>query len=215
MHSARFSGEPLTRWSGQREMILQADFYFIDDEKKQWLAPKGSRHNGATIPRALWSAVGAPFSGPYRKSSIVHDVAVGEFSDNKPTAAERKAADRMFYQACLCEGCDEALATTLYIGVRLGSYGAMLNFRRHRSRGRDIRATSNNALNQPNQWEAVTIDTPWSPETLRQQSEDDKHFSEEVYQIMDTHNSNDDLDQLDQLIDTFIGEQHEPNNPPR
>lgn len=85
-----FSGEPLTRWSGSRNMNLEEDFYFIDNQGIKWNAPKGSCLNGATIPRALWTAIGSPYSGTYRKSSIVHDVAVGELCNPDVSNEDRK-----------------------------------------------------------------------------------------------------------------------------
>ncbi len=117
-----FSGEPLTRWDGSRNMVLEEDFYFIDPKDKQWNAPKGSCLNGATIPRALWSAVGAPYSGRYRRASVVHDVAVGELCNDDVSHSDRKKADRMFYYACREDGCSRRFAFLLYIGVRFGTW---------------------------------------------------------------------------------------------
>lgn len=117
-----FSGEPITKWDGYRNMVLEEDFYFIDGKGKKWEAPKGSLINGATIPRALWSTVGAPYSGPYRRASVIHDVAVGELTNPEATDEEKKAADRMFYSACRYDGCSRRLAAVLYIGARMGSW---------------------------------------------------------------------------------------------
>lgn len=117
----KFSGYPLTRWSEHRNMILEEPFYYIDSDGRKWNAPKGSCINGATIPRALWSALGSPYIGKYRRASIVHDVAVNEQCESE-IPIDRKAADRMFYHACRCDNCSVYFATMLYIGVRMGSY---------------------------------------------------------------------------------------------
>lgn len=117
-----FSGEPITRWNGYRNMVLEEDFYFVDGKGRKWEAPKGSLINGATIPRALWSTIGAPYSGPYRRASVIHDVAVGELTNPEATDEEKKAADRMFYSACRYDGCSRRLAAILYIGARMGSW---------------------------------------------------------------------------------------------
>ena len=121
-----FSGEPLTRWNGSRNMTLEEDFFFEDSNGKIWSALKGSCLNGATIPRALWSAVGAPYSGRYRRASVVHDVAVGELCNPDVSSSDRKKADRMFYQACRHDGCSRKFAAILYIGVRFGSWSSGL-----------------------------------------------------------------------------------------
>lgn len=95
-----FSGEPVTRWTGERNMRLVEALSYEDRKGKIWEAPAGSEINGATIPRALWTSIGAPFVGNYRRATIVHDYFVGELSNPAVTPAERKAADRMFYHAC-------------------------------------------------------------------------------------------------------------------
>lgn len=119
-----FSGEPiLTEWhDGERNMSLAQEFYYVDPKGKKWVAPAGSVINGATIPRELWSIVGSPFVGKYRRASVIHDVAVGEFGDYDVSSQERKKADRMFYHACRYDGCSKRFATLLYIGVRLGAW---------------------------------------------------------------------------------------------
>jgi len=117
----RFSGEPRTDWltdrkSADRNMRVVSDFWFDDPGRKRWLAPAGSRVNGANIPRALWTILGSPYTGDYRRASIVHDVACSE----TPPFSERLAADRMFYHACRAGGCGRIEATILYVGVRIG-----------------------------------------------------------------------------------------------
>ena len=125
-----FSGEPLTRWSGSRNMILEEDFYYIDPEGRKWNAPKGSHLNGATIPMALWNIIGSPYTGKYRRASVVHDVGVGELSNPDVSTEERKKADRMFYHACRYDDCSRHFAKMLYTGVRLGTWASGLSSRK-------------------------------------------------------------------------------------
>ena len=61
-----FSGEPLTRWKGPRNMELVEEVAYTDPNGKKWTVPKNAFINGATIPRALWTWIGAPFAGKYR-----------------------------------------------------------------------------------------------------------------------------------------------------
>lgn len=120
----RFSDNPQTEWvsdSGEdRNMVLLRDFSYIDPDGKVWDAPVSSKINGASIPMPLWSTVGSPYTGDYRKASIVHDVA----SQKAKTVVNRKAADKMFYFACLAGGCSVPQARMLYLGVRIGAWAS-------------------------------------------------------------------------------------------
>jgi hypothetical protein len=123
-HHGQFSGEPLTRWCTEdcadRKMVLVETFQYIDPDDITWEAPEGCEIDGASIPRALWTLVGSPFTGDYRRASIVHDQACRDASGDIP---KRRAADRMFFNACRAGGCTIEEATTLYLGVRIGALG--------------------------------------------------------------------------------------------
>ena len=121
MTNGIFSGNPKTEWltsavSPDRDMKLLENFSYDDPSGRKWLAPANSVINGASIPVALWSTVGSPYTGDYRCASIVHDVACDD-----PTVI-RKEADKMFYFACLAGGCSLGQARMLYVGVRIGSW---------------------------------------------------------------------------------------------
>ncbi|WP_126148347.1 DUF1353 domain-containing protein [Synechococcus elongatus] len=119
-----FSGEPLTRWLTEdgpdRKMRLEEEFSFTDPDGVKWLVPSGYEIDGATIPKALWSLVGSPYTGDYRRASIVHDKAC---NDARGNFQSRRAADRMFFHACRAGGCSINAADTLYLGVRMGALG--------------------------------------------------------------------------------------------
>jgi hypothetical protein len=124
MNHGTFSGKPEALWLVEksredRRMQLLADFAFTDPARKTWPAPKGTVVDGASIPRALWTVVGSPYTGDYRMASVVHDVAVVDAGGN---AAKRLAADRMFFHACRAGGCSVRQAVILYIGVRIGAW---------------------------------------------------------------------------------------------
>ncbi|MES2299207.1 MAG: DUF1353 domain-containing protein [Pseudomonadota bacterium] len=120
MNCGTFSGNPKTEWlcggGNDRAMRLLADFWYIDPAGRRWLAPEGSVIDGASIPQTLWSSVGSPYTGEYRRASIVHDVAC-----DTPHGV-RTDGDTMFYFACLCGGCSPLQAKLLYAGVRIGSW---------------------------------------------------------------------------------------------
>src|SRR5438034_5031797 len=122
MAHGHFSGEPQTQWltddqGPDRNMRLLADFSFTDPDGKIWLTPKNYTVDGASIPRALWTLVGSPYTGDYRRASIVHDKACDDAGENIEAPRE---ADRTFYHACRAGGCSIQEATLLYVGVRIG-----------------------------------------------------------------------------------------------
>jgi hypothetical protein len=113
----RFSGNPKAEWLSNpqgedRDMRLLDDFWYEDPQGQRWLAPEGAVVNGASIPRVFWTLVGSPFTGKYRRASIVHDVACG--AHEQP----HRAVHRMFYFACRADGLDELTAKTMYVAVR-------------------------------------------------------------------------------------------------
>ena len=126
--AASFSGDPKTVWianprNNDRKMGLIEEFWFLDRAGERWTAEAGYEIDGATIPRALWTLVGSPYTGQYRRASVVHDKACDEAVGNP---ARRRAADRMFYEACRAGGCSWFEAAVLYAGVRVGGLWAEL-----------------------------------------------------------------------------------------
>ncbi|CAM9539752.1 unnamed protein product, partial [Chrysoparadoxa australica] len=115
-----FRGEVETRWlkheGKDREMQLLKDFGFKD--KKQgnmmWVAPRGSIIDGASIPPFLWSFVGTPFVGDYRRATVLHDIACKEQS------MSHKLVHRMFFNAMRCDGVGHLRAWVMYKAVQVG-----------------------------------------------------------------------------------------------
>lgn len=120
MSTGLFSGNPKTEWLSEkgddRDMRLLDDFWYIDPGGRRWDAPAGTVINGASIPRTLWSSVGSPYTGDYRRAAVLHDAAVGK------EGVLRADADSMFYFACLAGGCSLLQAKLLYAGVRIGAW---------------------------------------------------------------------------------------------
>jgi hypothetical protein len=126
---AEFSGLPETRWElGDRIMTLLKPFSYTDKKGKVWDVCEGAWINGATIPRALWSIVGSPYVGKYRRASIIHDFFVGEGNNDNVDYKERRKADKMFYRACRTDGIGKKMAVLLYIGVSVGSWASKKKF---------------------------------------------------------------------------------------
>jgi hypothetical protein len=104
-----FSGQVETRWENDGvTMVLLNELRYTDPYGQVWVAPAGSRVNGASIPRAFWSIIGGPFEGKYRNASVLHDVA---YEEQKVPPEE---ADLMFYNAMRCAGVGAATAKTMY-----------------------------------------------------------------------------------------------------
>lgn len=116
----KFQGSVEALWlmhdGADRDMRVLKGVVYETPNKKRWEAPAGSVVNGASIPRLLWSVIGSPYVGDYRRASVVHDVAC------ETPKVPRKAADRMFYYACRADGCGWLQAKVLYIGVRIGAW---------------------------------------------------------------------------------------------
>jgi hypothetical protein len=108
----RFVGTVTAKWvDPSRVMELVDDFAYIDPTGTKWNAPKGSHVDGASIPQALWTLVGSPFTGEYRNASVVHDVAC--------VIRDRPWQDVhiMFYNAMRCGGVSETRALYMYAAV--------------------------------------------------------------------------------------------------
>ncbi|MES2756697.1 MAG: DUF1353 domain-containing protein [Pseudomonadota bacterium] len=118
-----FSGNPKTEWLSDEgddsNMALLEAFWYTDPRGRRWDAPKGSITNGASIPRTLWSSVGSPYTGNYRRAAIVHDIAL------KTMGVLRDDADTMFYFACMAGGCPLMEGKLMYAGVRIGTWSAL------------------------------------------------------------------------------------------
>ncbi|MEO5721695.1 MAG: DUF1353 domain-containing protein [Chthoniobacterales bacterium] len=108
-----FSGAVETRWEADGvTMVLLNELRYTDPYGEVWVAPAGSRVDGASIPRAFWSLIGGPLEGKYRKASVLHDVAY-----EKQTRSWEDA-DRMFYNAMRCSGVGAVTAKTMYYALR-------------------------------------------------------------------------------------------------
>jgi hypothetical protein len=107
-----FSGPVDARWDPDgRTMTLLSEVRYTDPDGVVWVAPAGSKVDGASIPRAFWSLIGGPFDGKYRAASVLHDVAYDQ--QTRPW----KQVDRMFYNALRCSGVGVVEAKTMYYAL--------------------------------------------------------------------------------------------------
>ena len=113
-----FHGEVITKWiqhdaKRDRCMELLSDFVYVDPNYQVWCAHTGSTVDGASIPRWLWTIMGAPFVGNYRRASVLHDVAC------KERKQPHQDVHRMFHNAMLCDGVPPRKARLMYWAVSL------------------------------------------------------------------------------------------------
>jgi hypothetical protein len=94
-----------------RRFELIEPFAYIDRAGREWLVPAGTKVDGASIPSALWSMFGAPFTGKYREASVIHD----HFCDLKTRSSN--ATHMVFYEAMLASGEDPRRAKLMYYAV--------------------------------------------------------------------------------------------------
>lgn len=107
-----YSGFPETRWDPDgRSMTLLNELRYTDPKGMVWVAPAGSKVDGASIPKSLWSIMGGPFEGKYRNASVLHDVAYEQH--NRPW----QECDLMFYNAMRCSGVSAVEAGTMYYAL--------------------------------------------------------------------------------------------------
>ncbi len=95
----------------ERVVSLLSPFSFISKSGEIWSVPTGAEVDGASIPPALWSIIGGPFTGKYREASVVHDY----YCDVRSRPWEQ--THRMFYDAMMANGVDPAQATIMYSAV--------------------------------------------------------------------------------------------------
>jgi hypothetical protein len=108
----RFVGDVVAKWDKDgRIMTLTEPFAYISPSGDRWDAPKGSKIDGASIPRMAWSLIGGPFEGKYRDASVIHDVAC--VMRNRPWRDTHLA----FYTAMLASGVERSKAKIMYSAV--------------------------------------------------------------------------------------------------
>lgn len=108
-----FEGTLLLEPTGDtgRDMKVVAPFAYVDGDKKIWTVPAGTVVDGASIPRTLWTIIGAPYTGQYREAAVVHD----RYCENK----ERpwKEVHQAFYNGMRAKGVGYVQAQVMFAAV--------------------------------------------------------------------------------------------------
>ena len=121
----QFIGELLLRPQPDGiRMIVQGPFGFRDKRGREWPVAAGFETDGASIPRALWTILGSPFTGKYLPAAVVHDY---HCQDKK---ASWQDVHLVFYDAMIASGVNIVQAKLMYFGV----YGSARSGRPRTSR---------------------------------------------------------------------------------
>lgn len=97
---------------------------FIDKTGTAWVAPKGTRTDGASVPRlALWITDGR-FAKEFLKAAVVHDAYCQSDNETRSPGQYRtkpwEAVHRMFYEAMIAGGTTPTKARLMFAAVWLG-----------------------------------------------------------------------------------------------
>ena len=104
--------------------LVDPGLVFEDAAGVEWFAPRGTRTDGASVPRlALWVTDGR-FDREFLKGAVVHDAHCQ--TDNETRCPDEyrtkpwKDVHRMFYEACLAGGTSPTKARLMFAAVWLG-----------------------------------------------------------------------------------------------
>jgi hypothetical protein len=90
---------------------LTAPFSFVDPNGYVWKVPAGFKTDGASIPRVLQPITGGRWTRDYVRAAVVHDYYIRKWY-KFPSAVHR-----VFYDALLASGTNQARAKQMYAAV--------------------------------------------------------------------------------------------------
>ena len=115
----KFENDVIATWlleadKPDRIMQLAGPFAYIDPANTRWDAPTGSKIDGASIPEFFWGSIfGSPYTGDFRRASVVHDVACDK------QAKPWQDVHKMFFYAMRCDDTAPWLANAMFAAVWL------------------------------------------------------------------------------------------------
>ena len=121
-----FSGPVRCEWclDSPRDMFLIEPLSFTNT-RRVWMAPVGTRFNGASIPKPLWPIIGSPYVTYARRISVLHDY---YFTIRTIPTIE---VNQMFYDGCVADGVPVVKAKAMYealmiFGIRWDEDGEII-----------------------------------------------------------------------------------------
>lgn len=112
------------RERGELKELLDERLVFTDAAGLEWVAPRGTLTDGASVPRIALPVTNGRWDVSFLKAAVVHDAYCQ--SDNETRAPEQyrsrpwRQVHRMFYQASLAGGTPPLLAKVMFAAVWLG-----------------------------------------------------------------------------------------------
>ncbi len=113
---SRFGGKFQLGEHGAYTFITLHWFSYTTKKGVIHLVPKDFVTDGATIPRFLWSIIGSPFTGLYKKAVLIHD----ELYFTQKT--KRRYADKIFLEIMKYSGVAFWKRIAMYSGVSIGGW---------------------------------------------------------------------------------------------
>jgi len=86
------------------------------------VVPSHFRTDGASIPRPVWSLIGAPWNVRYGRAAIVHDYLYRQGGRLKEQSLTRKQADSLFFDTLIEDGVPKWRAWVMWSAVRAGGW---------------------------------------------------------------------------------------------
>ncbi len=112
--------------AGERWARLIEPLRYLTSRGRVFIVPPEFETDFASIPRLLWSLVGSPAGGRYRRAAVLHDYL---YAHGAALWLKRSEADAVFREAMLVSGVTPAKARIIYYGVRIGGW---ITWRRYR-----------------------------------------------------------------------------------
>lgn len=122
----------MSRFTGSYEIKAYDAYRFITLAELSYTTKKGITHtvpidfitDGASIPKIFWSWIGSPFTGLYRRSSLIHDRL---YAIQKTT---RLYADRVFLEGMKDDGVSFWKRQMMFYAVRFKGWIPWNNHRK-------------------------------------------------------------------------------------
>ena len=106
-----------------RSVIYDTEYYYLIDDE-QLCIDKGTKSDGASIPRLFWRSLGSPFVGKHRRACLGHDDLYSKNYKN------RKFCDKFMLQLMKEDGVGFIRRQLIYQGVRMGGWVAWNNHKK-------------------------------------------------------------------------------------
>ncbi len=102
--------------------LAKEPLVYVDPAGQEWLAPVGTKTDGASIPTIFLSLAGDRFEREYLNAAVVHDAYCDRRNKGQASYQTRpwRAVHRMFFEALIAGGAAPAKAKLMYAAVWMG-----------------------------------------------------------------------------------------------